>query len=123
MAYITHIYHGIHHSYLSWHTSQDCHIPHRNLYDTADTEGSVTKDVKKSDGVTNSYNQGVCLVELLIPQLRKLLPRERFENDVSLILVIETNRRLESYLKIRQHISREISVLATISQIYFVAIL
>jgi len=63
------------------------------------------------------------LVELLSPQLGKLLPRERFEHDISLIHVIETNHRLQSHPKIRQHVPREISGLSTISQIYFVGIL
>jgi hypothetical protein len=48
-------------------------------------------------------------VELLRHQLGKLLSRERFENDISLIHVTETNRMLESYLKIRQHVPHEIS--------------
>jgi len=47
-------------------------------------------------------------VELLRRQLGKLLPRKRFEN-ISVIHVIETNHMLETYLKIRQHIPREIS--------------
>jgi len=33
-----------------------------------------------------------------LPQLEKLLSRERFENDTSLMRVIENNRMLESYL-------------------------
>ena len=64
----------------------------------------------------------MCLVELLSLQLGKLLPRESFENDTSLIHVIETNHMFESYLKIRQHVPREISSLSSISRIYVVGI-
>jgi hypothetical protein len=72
---------------------------------------------KKADEITKRWSQGIFLVELLCPQLGKQLPRERFENDTSLMHVIENNRMLESYLKIRQRIPREVSGLSMISQI------
>jgi hypothetical protein len=102
------------HSYCSWYISQDCHMPHHNFYGTVGSEGSVTRDIEKNRAESQKDRiNSICLVEVLSSQLGKLLPRERFENDISLIHVVETNRILESYLKIRQYVPREISILST----------